>query len=129
MLTSLPEHFNVDKLSNYGQFRGTRLSRLIYVGLDGVKESIHLEGLMVFYRQIAFENKEECIISYGLITPVSNITDDVGKLSFWVDDSVVRCQMNLVAPQKAFDDIYTTLRTLKDNYLYNFFIETNMEKL
>jgi hypothetical protein len=126
-MTLSSEHENVDRLSSHGQFRGAKFSKMIHFGVNESDSSILLEGVMLLYRDVGLE--EESIRANGKIQRVSTVTDDVGSLSFWTQDDGVRCQIELLAAPEVFDDIYATLCTLKENSLYNFFINMNTDTL
>jgi hypothetical protein len=128
MTTLLSGHFDLNRLSNNGQFRGETFSKMIQFGVNGSYSSILLEGVMLFDRN-GIEGQEEFMKANGKIQRVGNVTDDVGVLSFWMKDNEVHCQMELLASPEVFNDIYSTLCSLKKNALYNFFINMNMDKL
>jgi hypothetical protein len=128
-MTLLSGHFDADRLSNHGQFRGARFSKMIQFGIEGSNSSILLEGVMLFEHHMGIEGQEEFMRANGKIQRVSSVTDDVGNLSFWMKDGDVHCQMELLATPEVFDDIYTTLCTLNEDSLYNFFVNMNVGKL
>jgi hypothetical protein len=128
-MVALSGHFNVERLSNHGQFRGAKFSKMIRFGVNGSDASILLEGIMLFDRQIGVEDQEEFMRANGKIQRVGHVTDDVGNLSFWMKDGEVHCQMELLASPEVFEDIYATLCTLKDSELYSFFINMNTDRL
>jgi hypothetical protein len=127
-MSRLSDQLSIDKLSNHGQFRGAKFSKMIQFGVDGSYSSLLLEGVMLFDRN-EIEGQEEFMRANGKIQRVDLVTDDVGVVSFWMKDNEVRCQMELLASPAVFDDIYTTLCTLKEDSLYNFFINMNTNKL
>ena len=128
-MTVVSGHFAVDKLSNHGQFRGAKFSKMIQFGVSGSSASILLEGVMLFDRDMGVEDQEGFVRATGKIQRVNEIADDVGSLSFWMKDGQVQCQMELLASSEVFDDIYATLCTLKENALYNFFLNMSANKL
>ena len=128
-MTMASGHFAVDGLSDHGQFRGAKFSKMIQFGVGGSNASILLEGVMLFERDAGVEGQEDFVRATGKIQRVKEIADDVGSLSFWMKDGQVQCQMELLASPEVFDDIYGTLCTLKDNALYNFFLNMSANKL
>ena len=120
---------HVEVLSDYGQFRGTKFSKRIEFGVENKSSSILLEGVTVFYQNIAFDGLETFVKTYAMINRVDDITDNVGTLTFWIEDDQIECQMNLLATPAVFDDIYATLCTLKENYMYNFSVTTDSGRL
>jgi hypothetical protein len=127
-MTQLSEYFSVDLLSVYGQFRGSKFTKMIEFGVDNSSSAILLEGVMLFCRNMGFKDEED-IKTNVTISPMNNVADDVGSLSFCVEGNEARCRIELTASQTVFDDIYATLCTLRENYLYNFSIITNSDKL
>jgi hypothetical protein len=128
-MTILSGHFNLERLSNHGQFRGAKFSKMIQFGVGVNSSSILLEGVMLFDRDMGGHDQEEFIRADGKIQRVKNIGEDAGNVSFWIKDGEIHGQMELFASREVFDDIYATLCTLKDNALYNFFLNVTADKL
>jgi hypothetical protein len=123
-MTQLP---SIELLSNYGQFKGNKFSKIIEFGVDTSSSAILLEGTTIFYQ--AAGEEQHFIKTYGMVNRTDSITDDVGSLSFWIEKDETRCQLNLFATPAVFDDIYSTLCTLKENYQYSFFVATKSDTL
>jgi hypothetical protein len=120
-------HIDLTNMTNHGEFRGAKFSKMIRFGVNVNSVSMLLEGVMLFSR--GPEDQQDFMRANGRIQRVGSITDDAGNLSFWMKDGEVHCQMELLATPEVFDDIYATLCTLEDNWLYNFFLNMNVDKL
>lgn len=123
----MAELSDVATLSNYGQFKGNKFSKMIEFGIETDNSAILLEGTTVFYQ--ATGDEQTYIKTYGTVNRADSVSDNVGNLSFWLEKNELRCQLNLIASRAVFDDIYATLCTLKENYQYNFFVTINTGKL
>ena len=56
-MTIVSGGFAVDRLSNHGQFRGAKFSKMIQFGVSGSNVSILLEGVMLFDRDMGVEER------------------------------------------------------------------------
>ncbi len=122
--------FDIERFDSYGQFRGERGSRNITYGSNGIKNVIILEGALLCYVKVGFDDEEVFIKSALRIFLAEPSNDnDVGRWSFWFDETEVRCQIELIAPSKVFDPICQALATKRPDLLYNVFLTTGLKKL
>lgn len=124
--------FDLERLASYGQFRGDRWGRIITYGKNRIENSIVLTGALLCYVNIGFGDEEEFIKSTMRILLADPSSDnEVGRWSFWFDETDVHCKIDLIAPPKLFDPICQSfeINTKRPDVLYNVFIKTDLEKL
>ena len=121
---------DIEKLATYGEFRGNRWGRHITYKKGKIENFIVLKGVLLCYVNIGFDDEEEFITStmrIFLVEPSNN--NDLGRWSFWFNETEVHCQIELIAPPKVFYPMCQALSTKRPNSLYNVFLHTELEKL
>lgn len=124
--------FDLERIAPYGQFRGDRWGRIITYGKNKIENSIVLNGVLLCYVKIGFNDEEEFINSTMRILLADPSKDnEVGRWTFWFNETEVNCQIDLIAPAKLFDTICHSLEinTKRPDALYNVFVKTDLEKL
>ena len=129
-MTLIGSEADIERLATYGQFRGDRWGRSITYGKGEIKHFVFLEGVLLCYVNIGFDDEEEFIKSTMRIFLAEPSNDsDLGRWSFWFEETEVHCQIELIAPPKVFYPICQALATKRPDALYNIFLTTGLEKL
>lgn len=121
---------DIERLATYGEFRGEKWGRHVTYRKGEITNFIVLNGVLVCHVSIGFDDEEEFVKSTMrvLLAPPAN-DNNLGRWSFWFDDTEAHCQIDLTAPPKVFHPICQALATKRPEALYNVFLATGLDKL